>query len=339
MLNNYLVKLLGMRYTFCLVLSFLFSTVVSADIFNAGEFRLTQGEENNSYVLTAQLPTIVIKSTELTLPESCEMQITNNQAFGNNSQLKYEFICSEIFSSDATIITPWRLDGATLQINLEEVNASVALKRSMNTMIIPLSGLSNRLTKIETIKRYFGQGILHIWFGWDHLAFVMCLCLLARGYKLLKLVTAFTVGHSVTLALSFYQVFVVSIAPIEVLIAFSIVLMAREAFLYKKNESINDQNRRSIGTSSVVVVLFGLIHGLGFASALQELGVPENEIGLALVFFNVGVEAGQIIFILAIALLSQLTKNDKIKQYFRTVALFFVGSLGAFWTIERIAGF
>lgn len=339
MLNSHILRTLFI-HKLLLLLSLLLSSHASADIFNAGEFRLTQGEEENSYILTAQLPTVVIKSTELTLPDSCKMQMINNQAFGNKSQLKYEFICSEKFSQDAVIVTPWNLDGATFQLITQERKASLALKRSLNTMVIPLLELSdNKLTKVETIKRYFWQGILHIWFGWDHLAFVMCLCLLARGYKLLKLVTAFTVGHSVTLALSFYQVVSVAIAPIEVLIAFSIVLMAREAFLHQTNKANSQQSSRALGTSTIVVILFGLIHGLGFASALEELGVPQNEIGLALLFFNVGVEAGQVMFILAIALLSQLTHNEKIKRYSRTAALFFVGSLGAFWSIERVAGF
>jgi hydrogenase/urease accessory protein HupE len=339
MLNRQILRTLLM-HKFLLLICLFLSAYASADIFNAGEFRLIQGEEENSFILTAQLPTVVIKSTELRLPKSCEMQMTNNQAFGNKSQLKYEFTCNEAFSQDAEIITPWNLDGATFQLITQERKASLVLKRSLNTMVIPLSELSdNKLTKVETIKRYFWQGILHIWFGWDHLAFVMCLCLLARGYKLLKLVTAFTVGHSVTLALSFYQVVSVAIAPIEVLIAFSIVLMAREAFLHQTSKANNHQSSRALGTSTIVAILFGLIHGLGFASALEELGVPQNEIGLALLFFNIGIEAGQVMFILAISLLSQLTRNEKIKYYSRNVALFFVGSLGAFWSIERVAGF
>ena len=200
MLNRQILRTLLM-HKFLLLICLFLSAYASADIFNAGEFRLIQGEEENSFILTAQLPTVVIKSTELRLPKSCEMQMTNNQAFGNKSQLKYEFTCNEAFSQDAEIITPWNLDGATFQLITQERKASIVLKRSLNTMVIPLSELSdNKLTKVETIKRYFWQGILHIWFGWDHLAFVMCLCLLARGYKLLKLVTAFSVGHAVTIA-------------------------------------------------------------------------------------------------------------------------------------------
>jgi len=354
MLSNGCFSCLALVSVCSLVIGLL-STSVYADIFNSADFRISQSQHDSNkfhYVFSAQLPTSVINSTDVELPKGCLITGFDRQAFGSKTQLSYEFECTNSLPAIADsasdtppiIATPWYLDGARLLLNIDNVNASVTLKRSLDTMLIPLTDTSEiRLTKAQTIKRYLWQGMLHIWFGWDHLAFVLCLCLLASAYRLLTLVTTFTLGHSLTLALSYYELVSIPIAPIEVLIAFSIMLMAKEALLtHKTKEATNsvDLSRTPLFAASAgVVLLFGLIHGLGFASALSELGVPQNEIGLALLFFNLGVEVGQIAFIAMLSGLSVLLKYSKFESFIRSTALYLVGVLGSFWVIERLVGF
>jgi hypothetical protein len=324
----------------CLIVFWVNITLVpaTADVFNTAEFRINQGEESDNYIFTAQLATDVVSSTEIILPTGCSLGQFNRQSFGSKSQLSYQFQCSGPLDNSAQIVTPWYLDGARLFLNVEGNNKPVILKR-LNTMVIPLTISSSiSLSKTNTIKRYLWQGMLHIWFGWDHLAFVFCLCLLASGYRLFALITTFTVGHSVTLALAYYEVVTIPIVPIEVLIAFSIMLMAKEALLQKT--STHDSNQSKVITASTgVVLLFGLIHGLGFASALSELGITQNEIGLALLFFNLGVEVGQILFILVLISILKTFKNFPYSRVVQLSSLYLVGILGAFWVVERLSGF
>jgi hypothetical protein len=314
----------------------------SADVFVSGDFRVTPGEETGRYVLNAQLPTAILSNTDITLPESCTLQEFNRQAFADKTQLRYDFLCTQPFNQDAAIVTPWFLDGAKVLLNIDSQTTTLALKRNFDATVIPLSHTTElTLSKSETVKRYLWQGMLHIWFGWDHLAFVLCLCLLASSYRLLTLISTFTLGHSLTLVLAYYEVIKIAIAPIEILIAFSIILMAREGLARMKLIRLGLPSK-ALTASAGIVLLFGLIHGLGFASALSELGVPENEIGLALLFFNVGVEIGQVLFIAALYALSRALstlKNKHLDYYLRTSILCVVGVLGSFWVFERLLGF
>ena len=179
---------------------------------------------------------------------------------------------------------------------------------------------------------------MHIWLGWDHLAFVFCLCLLAVGFRqLCWIISAFTIGHSVSMTLSFFKLVNISIPPVEAIIALSIVLIAREAWFQMNHR--NQANKAQRTRMSIVVALFGLIHGLGFASALENIGVAANERIPALIFFNLGVEAGQIVFVaMILALMALLGKVQK-AQIFAQSTLLCVGSAGSFWVIERVFSF
>ncbi|WP_289031870.1 HupE/UreJ family protein [uncultured Paraglaciecola sp.] len=311
--------------------------IAKADVFNSADFRITQEEhgEDNQYTFIAQLPSEVVSSTEIILPYGCELEQFKRQSLAYKSQLSYQFVCASGLSADAEIVTPWYIDGAKLYSSLTASNEPITLKRSLNTVVIPLSNKEQApLTRLQTVQRYLWQGMLHIWFGWDHLAFVLCLCLLATGPRLFSLITTFTIGHSITLALAHYQLLSVPIAPVEVLIAFSIMLMAKEALVR------SSQTNTRLGTSSILIVtLFGLIHGLGFASALSELGMPANQAGLALLFFNLGVEVGQVIFIAVLLVLAKQFTTFNFSQIVRTASLYLVGILGAFWAVERLVGF
>ena len=182
---------------------------------------------------------------------------------------------------------------------------------------------------------YFVLGVEHILMGFDHLLFVFGLLLILSGWKLLALaITAFTVAHSITLALSVLGIIRVPVAPVEAVIALSIVFLATE---YAR------QLRGFQGWTSrkpwLVSFAVGLLHGLGFASALREVGLPEDEIPVALVMFNVGVEAGQLAFVAAALplMLFASARLGKEQPWLRLAAAYSIGGVAAFWFIERTA--
>ena len=192
-------------------------------------------------------------------------------------------------------------------------------------------------TLMQIAGSYFGLGIEHILLGIDHLLFVLALLLLVQGMrKIIVTITAFTVAHSITLAAATLGWVQVASAPVEAVIALSIALVAAEIVRGQRG-SASVARRRPWS----VAFAFGLLHGFGFAGALSELGLPENAIPLALLFFNLGVEAGQLLFITAALLLWQLAKRVRIplpKQASYAPA-YAIGIVAAFWTAERIASF
>lgn len=189
----------------------------------------------------------------------------------------------------------------------------------------------------QVVSTYFHLGVEHIWLGYDHLLFVLGLFLLIPGFKpLIKTITSFTIAHSITLALASLEIIKVNGPPVEAVIALSIVLLAVEAINYSKGKS-----SLTIQYPWVVAFLFGLIHGLGFAGALSEIGLPQNSIPPALLFFNLGVEAGQIAFVFALWLIFLLVKRiiPKGVNLLRIGLPYMMGILGMFWLIERVANF
>lgn len=190
-------------------------------------------------------------------------------------------------------------------------------------------------SRMDVVKSYFVLGVEHIWFGLDHLLFVLTLLLLADGWRrLLALITAFTVAHSITLSLASLGLVTVPIGPVEALIAFSIVLAASEGLKSEK-----DRTSLMARVPWIVAFSFGLLHGFGFAGALAEIGLPPTEIPLSLLFFNVGVEAGQIAFV-AIVILAvrcfELVAGRTALGLVTRGAAYGAGSIAAFWFIERV---
>jgi len=182
---------------------------------------------------------------------------------------------------------------------------------------------------------YLTLGIEHILFGIDHLLFVLGLLLIVRGtWLLVKTITAFTVAHSITLGLATLGFVTVPQAPVEAVIALSIVFVASE--LARQREGQVDVMTRY---PWIVAFIFGLLHGFGFASALAQVGLPQTEIPLALLLFNVGVELGQLMFVGAVMSLIWLFHRalGPTPQWLPRAAAYGIGSVAAFWVIERIA--
>ena len=188
---------------------------------------------------------------------------------------------------------------------------------------------------------YAVLGIEHIFGGTDHLLFVLGLVLLASGGRqLLWTITSFTVGHSVTLSLATLGVIHVPQAPIEALIAASIVLVALELAREIGRPGAPGRTPGVLGRSPWAVALaFGLLHGLGFAGALAQVGLPAGEIPLALLSFNVGIEAGQLMFIAAVlaARAAFAAIGVRWPEAARLVPAYGIGALASYWVIERVA--
>jgi hydrogenase/urease accessory protein HupE len=183
---------------------------------------------------------------------------------------------------------------------------------------------------------YIQEGVRHILGGFDHLLFVFGLMLLVRNsWMLLKTITAFTLAHSLTLAAATFGWVHVPRAPLEAAIALSILLLGVEVIKSRRGET-----SFAIRQPWVMAFAFGLLHGLGFASGLNMIGLPPADIPLALLSFNVGVEAGQLLFVGVIALLAFAVEHLRIRgpEVMMRAPTYLVGCLGAYWTIDRIMG-
>ena len=192
---------------------------------------------------------------------------------------------------------------------------------------------------LAVLGAYVQHGVAHILLGYDHLLFVLALMLIVRSTRVLVwTITAFTIAHSITLALATLGVVHVPGPPVEATIALSILLLAAEI--------LNVQRGRPSLTASwpwVVAFSFGLLHGFGFAGALTAIGLPKNDVPLALFAFNVGVELGQLAFIAVVlgvlALARRVTLPRSLTEPALPVASYAIGTLAAFWFVERLAGF
>lgn len=190
-------------------------------------------------------------------------------------------------------------------------------------------------------KQYTILGIQHILEGWDHLLFLVCLILVAgTGRKMLITITGFTLAHSITLVLSTLNLISLPIAPVEAVIALSVVFLATEI-------AVNNKKSLTYRFPIAVSSSFGLLHGFGFAAVLKDIGLPQTEVPVSLLFFNVGVEIGQIIFLFAVIVvfeklilrsnfLSRILVWDPRKL--EKLIAYGVGSISSFWLIQRLYG-
>jgi hydrogenase/urease accessory protein HupE len=197
-----------------------------------------------------------------------------------------------------------------------------------------VTGSSGRLALSAT---YLWLGIEHILLGIDHLLFVFALLLIVSGVRrLVWTITAFTVAHSITLAGATLGYVHVPQQPVEAVIALSILFLATEIIHSRRGHPGYVER-----WPWVVAFVFGLLHGFGFAGALAEVGLPEHAVPFALVFFNIGVELGQLAFVGMVLLSSWLI--HRFKEFpLRSAemsATYLIGGIAAYWTIERVVGF
>jgi len=212
---------------------------------------------------------------------------------------------------------------------------------SMHTTVLRPDSLSflvpEKASKSKVAGSYLMLGIEHILGGYDHLLFVLGLLLIVRSTMLLiKTITSFTLAHSVTLALAALGFVHVPQAPVEAVIALSIIFLATE---------LVKQHRGETGLTTrapwLVALCFGLLHGFGFAGALTEVGLPQTDIPLALLFFNIGVEVGQLMFVAGVLCVTWVIKKVKFRWpvWVEHAPAYAIGSLAAFWFIQRTVSF
>lgn len=226
-----------------------------------------------------------------------------------------------------------------LNIRLQDgVTHSAVLRPGSPEFTIPAQA-----SKREVAVSYWRMGVIHILEGIDHLLFVFALMLIITStWPLFKAITAFTVAHSITLALATLGVIYVPSAPTEAIIALSIVFLAAEIMRQHKHRNTSSLTARA---PWLIAFVFGLIHGLGFAGALAEIGIPQHEVPLALLTFNLGVESGQILFIGVVLSLFWILRHlhfaipIPIPKGAWRLAPYSIGALAAYWTIDRVMSF
>jgi len=184
---------------------------------------------------------------------------------------------------------------------------------------------------------YIILGVEHILLGVDHLLFVLALLMIVANFrKLVATITAFTVAHSITLALAALGFIHVPGPPVEAIIALSIVFVAAEIVRMRQGLPV-----LTARVPWVVAFTFGLLHGFGFAGALSEIGLPQSAIPLALFSFNIGVEIGQLLFVGGVLVLYLVAKRLQPvpPAWAWRVPTYVIGGMAAYWTIDRITGF
>jgi hydrogenase/urease accessory protein HupE len=242
------------------------------------------------------------------------------------------------------------LEGQTLRIEYPLYNPSIttlirvtSASGAVDTAVLPPDVLEWTVPPspsfLSVARDYLALGFRHIWTGPDHLLFVAGLMLLARRpRRILIAVTGFTLAHSITLSLATLGIVRVPVAPVEALIALSVLFLAGEV----ARRGVDDFSHRY---PVVLSFVFGLLHGFGFASALAEIGLPRKDLATGLLFFNLGVEVGQIAFIAAVAavffgwtrLLRSLgpERAAGIGAGAARLAPYALGVPAAFWFVER----
>jgi len=252
---------------------------------------------------------------------------------------------------DGAVIQRWRVrcvDGLVGQtVTVENLSRTLtdailrfepldgAAKTLRLTPEAPATTIPDAQPWMDVAATFFVLGIEHILFGFDHLLFVLALLLLISDLRrLLAAVTAFTLAHSLTLAGTTLGWIALPSAPVEAIIALSILFLAVETARVRAG-------RTSLTAQApwLAAFAFGLLHGFGFASALREIGVPDDSVATALLFFNLGVEAGQLAFIGAVLLgvLAWRRLPITIPEWVGLGPCYAIGTVAAFWFIERTA--
>ena len=270
------------------------------------------------------------------LPKSCKSTPPSRHAVNNALIENSTMVCSE------------GLAGQTIEIEGLDSTSTDVLVRITHT---DGTSLMQRLTPTQrsfevaaeqsfwdVAKTYTIIGVEHILMGIDHLLFVFALLLIVIGWRrLVGTITAFTLAHSITLVAATMGWLSVPQAPVEAVIALSILFLAVE-IIHSQQGKVGLAER----SPWLIAFIFGLLHGFGFAGALAEVGLPEQSIPQALLFFNVGVELGQLIFVFSVLAIAWIIKKIFTQELLRKGELgiaYVIGSLAAFWLIERTVSF
>jgi hydrogenase/urease accessory protein HupE len=330
-------RVLGHIGIFWLLQLFICSLSV-ADEIRPGYLELKENNENTFSVIW-KVPAKGDKKLALyaNLPTDCQNKTQPYAQLINGAYIQRWIItCKQGLLEQTISISGLAATNTDVLLRIEFINGtsrSVLLTPSDNTFNVPAHASS-----LQIAETYTWLGITHILLGADHLLFVFALLLIVTGKRqLLWTITAFTLAHSITLAGATLGLIYVPQQPVEAVIALSILFLAME---------IVNGKRGHPGAAArwpwLVAFIFGLLHGFGFAGALAEVGLPQQAIPLALIFFNIGVEIGQLLFVFVVLLLGwalHRLKQQALLGKAETVAVYAIGSLSSFWLFERISTF
>jgi hypothetical protein len=232
---------------------------------------------------------------------------------------------------------PIEIEGLSSTLTDVLVRVSLEDGRSWTRLLKPHESsfeLDGRQSWLAVAGSYFRFGVEHIWLGVDHLLFVLGLLLIVRGTRLLvETITAFTVAHSLTLAAATLGWASLPSKPVEAVIALSIVFLASELV-----RQLDGEEGVTARRPWLVAFVFGLLHGFGFAGALRDVGLPAADVPLALLFFNLGVEAGQLAFVAGVLLCAALIRRVRgpAPLALQRATAYGIGSISAYWLVERL---
>ena len=280
--------------------------------------------ENLSYQVDWRFPSNVLtKPGSVVFPSNCKETINSLPKIEGKYQVSSSTLkCdSDIRNQELTIKGLTRMTDALITLNFIDGGQFQGLLSVNNPkMLIP--GESNLYP-----TNYFWLGLEHLLSGIDHLIFVLGLIFIVVGFKtLIKTITAFTLAHSITLALSVTNTVQLPQSSAEALIALTLIYLALEVGEGKKYNQ----------TPWVLAFGFGLLHGFGFAGALSEIGFSESSLLYSLLFFNLGIEAGQLLVIPLFILIVWLFNRINIKEQIYQFSSYVIGGVACFWFIERI---
>ena len=276
-------------------------------------------------------------------PASCTPQTPINAVTAGNAYIqRWIILCDSDLYGDSIAIDGLPLVQNDVLARVIRPDGSIQTERLTGNR--PAFTLQSDPGSLAVIWTYIILGIEHILSGVDHLLFVLALLIIVRGFgRLVATITAFTLAHSVTLAAATLGWIRIPIQPVEAVIALSIVFLAVEIVRHRRANGNGEFSRLNLTYRWpwLVAFIFGLLHGFGFASALLELGLPQNDIPLALLFFNVGVELGQILFVIVcLGLMALVQRATRLSfTWAQTATAYFIGSVATYWTLDRVSGF
>lgn len=331
---------------FLVLLSFLavLPTHVSAHALDPGYLSLSQTDENSWRVFWRKPD---VKGSpmkiEAILPERCSGLRPENPKFDGSAWItEWVVSCSPSLQGGTIAIEGLGATGTDVLLRVEPLGESIQTVRLVGgsaEFVVP-----EKFSSAQVFMSYLQLGFEHILEGFDHLLFVFALLLLVQTpRRLIGAITSFTLAHSITLALASLGLLSVPAPPVEAIIALSITFLALEI--------LKQDARRPTITQTypwVVAFSFGLLHGLGFAGALSEIGLPAGDIPIALLAFNVGVELGQLTFVFAVLatyliarfILPKFTANfARPHSLAMNIMGYFIGVVSIYWLAERIVNF
>jgi hypothetical protein len=303
-------------------LFFLISLDINSHEFNPAHLVIEELTEDLSYEAIWMYPYKNIgRRAEVIFPNECVSE-------SNDLYYQGKYINEKIFLECSL-----PLKGLSIEIvNLSVLTDALVTINFKNNTFEGLVNVQNNILTIPLESNYYPSsylelGFSHLFDGLDHILFIFGLLFCISGFiNIIKTITAFTIAHSITLGLTVFELISLPQGTIEALIALTIVYLATEI----------NQNKRSIKTPWIMAFGFGLLHGLGFAGALIDIGIANNKMLLSLFFFNAGIELAQIALIPIPLLLIFLANKYNSPNTLKIFASYSIGGLGFYWFIDRV---